>query len=180
MLKKYGLKITQLDMKNFKAEVEKVKYIYNKAWAPNWGFVPMTAEELDALAKDLKPIVEPSLVIFGEIEGKLVGFALVMLDYNYVFKQMNGKLFPFGFLKLSTQKKKIKWCRIITLGLIPEFQKRGLDSVFYWEIVNRAHNLGIDLGEASWILESNDMMNRGAAAMNGELYKKYRMYDINI
>ncbi|MGA7721679.1 MAG: hypothetical protein WCA84_10930 [Ignavibacteriaceae bacterium] len=178
--KRSGLKITQLDMKNFKAEVEKVKYIYNKAWAPNWGFVPMTAEELDALAKDLKPIVEPSLVIFGEIEGKLVGFALVMLDYNYVFKQMNGKLFPFGFLKLSTQKKKIKWCRIITLGLIPEFQKRGLDSVFYWEIVNRAHNLGIDLGEASWILESNDMMNRGAAAMNGELYKKYRMYDINI
>ena len=178
--KNTGLKITQLDMKNFKAEVEKVKYIYNKAWAPNWGFVPMTAEELDALAKDLKPIVEPSLVIFGEIEGKLVGFALVMLDYNYVFKQMNGKLFPFGFLKLSTQKKKIKWCRIITLGLIPEFQKRGLDSVFYWEIVNRAHNLGIDLGEASWILESNDMMNRGAAAMNGELYKKYRMYDINI
>jgi hypothetical protein len=81
---------------------------------------------------------------------------------------------------MFTQKKNIKWCRIITLGIIPEYQKRGLDSVFYWEIVNRAHNVGIDLGEASWILENNDMMNRGAAAMNGTLYKKYRLYEINI
>ncbi len=178
--KRYGLKISQIDMKKFNSEVEKVKYVYNKAWAPNWGFVPMTDEELDAMAKDLKPLAEPSLVLFGEIEGKLVGFALVLLDYNYIFKQLNGKLFPFGIIKLFTQKKNIKWCRIITLGIIPEYQKRGLDAVFYWEIVNRAHNLGIDLGEASWILENNDMMNRGAEAMKGELYKKYRIYEINV
>jgi hypothetical protein len=176
--KRAGLKVTQLDMKKFDSEVEKVKFIYNKAWAPNWGFVPMTDEELEGMAKDLKMLVEPSLVLFGEIEGKLVGFALVMLDYNYVFKKMNGKLFPFGIIKLFTEKKNIKWCRIITLGLIPEYQKRGLDAVFYWEIVNRAHKIGIDLGEASWILEDNAMMNRGAAdVMNGDVYKKYRIYD---
>jgi hypothetical protein len=81
---------------------------------------------------------------------------------------------------LFTQKKKITWSRVITLGIIPEYQKKGLDAVFYWEIVNRARDLGILLGEASWILEDNDMMNRGAVTMNGELYKKYRMYDISI
>ncbi|HKI77589.1 MAG TPA: hypothetical protein VKA26_03520 [Ignavibacteriaceae bacterium] len=175
-----GLKITQLDMKNFDKELEKVKLVYNKAWAPNWGFIPMTDAELDAMAKDLKPLVEPSLVLFGEINNQLVGFALVMLDYNYVFKKINGRLFPFGFLKLFTEKKKIKWSRIITLGIIPEFQKRGLDAVFYWEIVNRAHEIGIDLGEASWILEDNEMMNRGAEVMKGEIYKKYRVYEIGI
>ncbi|HKI79472.1 MAG TPA: hypothetical protein VKA26_13100, partial [Ignavibacteriaceae bacterium] len=178
--KRSGIKVTQLDMKNFDKELEKVKYVYNKAWAPNWGFIPMTDAELDAMAKDLKPIVEPSLVLFGEIKGELVGFALVMLDYNYIFKQMNGRLFPFGFLKLFTEKKKIKWSRIITLGLVPEFQKKGLDAVFYWEIVNRAHKIGIDLGEASWILEDNEMMNRGAEVMNGEIYKKYRVYEKDI
>ena len=177
---RYKLNISQLDMKKFDSELEKVKYIYNKAWAPNWGFVPLTDEEIDAMAKDLKQLVEPSLVLFGEIDNKLVGFALVMLDYNQVFKSMNGRLFPFGFLKMFTQKKKITWSRIIILGLIPEFQKKGLDAVFYWEIVNRAHALGIDLGEASWVLEDNDMMNRGAEAMNGEIYKKYRVYDYKI
>ena len=178
--KRSGIKITQLEMKNFTKDLEKVKYIYNKAWAPNWGFVPMTEEEIDVMAKDLKPLVEPSLLLFGEIENKLVGFALVMLDYNQIFKSMNGKLFPFGFIKLYTDKKKITWSRILTLGIIPEYQKRGLDAVFYWEIVNRAEKLGILLGEASWVLEDNDMMNRGAQTMNGEIYKKYRLYEISI
>jgi hypothetical protein len=178
--KRSGIIISQLDMKNFRKEIDKVKYVYNKAWAPNWGFVPLTEEELDAMAEDLKPLVEPSLVLFGEINGETVGFSLVMLDYNTVFKEMNGRLFPFNFIKLKTLKKNIRWARIITLGIIPEFQKRGLDSVFYWEIVNRAQKLGIYLGEASWILEDNEMMNRGAEVMNGELYKKYRMYEIKI
>jgi hypothetical protein len=178
--KRSGIKIYSMNMKEFNKELDKIKFVYNKAWAPNWGFVPFTEEEIDSMAKDLKPLVEPSLVLFGEIDNKLVGFALVMLDYNQIFKSMNGRLFPFGFLKLFTQKKKITWSRILTLGIIPEYQKRGLDAVFYWEIVNRAANIGILLGEASWILEDNEMMNRGAQVMNGEIYKKYRVYEISI
>lgn len=175
-----GLVISSLDMKNFKSELEKVKYVYNKTWEPNWGFVPLTNQEMDAMAKDMKPLVEPSLVLFGSIKDKVIGFALVMLDYNQIFKKLNGKLFPFGFLRLFTEKKKIKWVRIIILGVIPEFQKKGLDAVFYWEIVNRARNLGILLGEASWVLEDNDMMNRGAQVMNGEICKKYRIYEMPV
>lgn len=178
--KRYNLKISQLDMKNFQKDLEKFKYVYNKAWAPNWGFVPMTEEQIDAMAKDMKPLAEPSLVLFGEIDGELVGAAFVMLDYNFIFKQMNGRLLPFNFIKLFTQKKKIKWARILTLGIIPEFQKRGLDTVFYWEIVNRAANIGIRLGEASWVLEDNDMMNRGLELMNGERYKRYRIWEAEV
>ena len=178
--KRYDLKISQLDMKNFAKELDKFKYVYNKAWAPNWGFVPMTSEQIDAMAKDMKPLAEPSLVIFGEIDGKLIGAALVMLDYNFIFKQMNGRLFPFNFIKLFTQKKKIKWARILTLGIIPEYQKKGLDTIFYWEIVNRAAEIGIRLGEASWVLEDNDMMNRGLELMNANRYKTYRIWDYSV
>ncbi len=103
-----------------------------------------------------------------------------MLDYNQVFHHMNGKLFPFNFIKLFTQKKKITWARILTLGIIPEFQKKGLDGVFYWEIVHRAAELGIKLGEASWVLEDNEMMNRGLEVMNAERYKKYRIWEIEV
>lgn len=175
-----GIKISQIDMKNFKSELERVKYVYNKAWAPNWGFVPMTEEEIDTMAKELKPLVEPSLVLFGEIKGETVGFALVMPDYNFILKQMNGKLFPFGIFKLLTQKRKIKWARIIVLGIIPEYQRKGLDAVFYNEIIHRAFKIGITKGEASWILEDNEMMNRAAKDMKAELYKKYRVYELTI
>jgi hypothetical protein len=178
--KRYNLKISQLDMKNFQKDLEKFKYVYNKAWAPNWGFVPLTEEQIDAMAKDMKPLAEPSLVLFGEIDGNLVGAALVMLDYNFIFKSMNGRLLPFNFIKLFTQKKKIKWARILTLGIIPEYQKKGLDTIFYWEIVNRAAEIGIRLGEASWVLEDNDMMNRGLDLMNAERYKRYRIWETEL
>lgn len=177
---RYKMKVTQLDMKNFDKDLEKFKYVYNKAWAPNWGFVPMTEEQIDAMAKDLKPLAEPSLVLFGTIGDELIGAALVMLDYNLVFKNMNGRLFPFNFIKLFTQKKKIEWARILTLGVIPEFQKKGLDAVLYWEILERAHKIGIDTGEASWVLEDNDMMNRGLELMKAHRYKTYRIWEINV
>ena len=91
---------------------------------------------------------------------------------------MNGKLLPLNFIKLFTQKKKINWARILTLGIIPEYQKRGLDTVFYWEIVHRASKLGIHQGEASWVLEDNEMMNRGLELMNADRYKKYRIWEV--
>lgn len=172
--------IRSINMKDFNNELALVKFVYNKAWQQHWGFVPFTEAEIDAAAADLKPLVDPNLVLFAEAEGKTIGFALVMPDYNFIFKEMNGRLFPFNFLKLYTMRKSIPWARILILGLIPEYQKRGLDASLYVEIAKRAQARGILLGEASWILEDNVMMNRGAKAMNGEVYKKYRVYQIEI
>ncbi len=179
-LRRSNVSIRGMDMKNFNAELERVKYVYNKAWAPNWGFVPLTDEEIDYLAADLKPLVDPNLVLFMENEKETVGFALVLPDYNYIFKEMNGRLLPFNFIKLFTQRKNIPWARIIILGLIPEYQKKGLDASFYVEVVKRAAERGIFLGEASWILEDNNMMVRGAETMKGVRYKTYRIYQMTI
>lgn len=178
--KRYNVTVRPINMKDFKNELERVKYVYNKAWAPNWGFIPMTDEEIDLLAKDLKPIVEPSLVLFAEVGDETVGFSLVMPDYNELFIKMNGHLFPFGIFRLLTQKRKITWARILTLGIIPEYQKRGIDAILYDLIIENAHKIGIDKGEASWVLEDNLMMTRSAEMMRGELYKKYRIYQMPV
>jgi len=176
---RYNVKITSIDLKNFSSELNKVKYVYNKAWAPNWGFVPLTDAEINVIASDLKNVVEPSLVLFAEIDNKTVGFTLTIPDLNVIFKKMNGRMFPFGFLNFFTQKKKIDLCRIITLGIIPEYQKKGIDALLYWEIVNRAADIGIMYGEASWILEDNEMMNNAMINIGGEIYKKYRIYQLD-
>lgn len=178
--KRSGVTIRTLNLKKFNEELGLVKYVYNKAWEKNWGFVPLTNEEMDDLAANFKPLINPNVVLFMEKDGETIGFALCVPDYNQVFKKMNGKLFPFGFIKLLTQKKKINLLRIIILGVIPEYQKRGLDSLFYYEIAKRAKEQGITLGEASWILEDNIMMNKGAEMMGGELYRKYRIYEVKI
>jgi hypothetical protein len=177
-----NFKIRSANMKDFDNEVKRIKEVYNDAWSPNWGFVPFTEAEFDHIAKDLKMIVFPDLILIGELAGKPVGFSISLPDMNQIFKTIpNGKLFPTGIFKLLFNKKKINGVRIIILGIKKEHQRIGLDSVFYYETWYRSYvNHNIRLGEASWILEDNVMMNRSAELMNSELYKKYRVYDYNL
>lgn len=175
-----GVKIRNINMKDLKNEINILRKIYNEAWEKNYGFVPMTDKEIDEYAAGFKQIAEPSLIFFAEIDGKPVGTALSLLDYNYVFKQMNGRLFPFNFIKMFTQKKHITWARVMLLGILPKYRGKGLDAVLYYETVRAAQALGVEYGEASWILEDNAMMRRGMELIKGEIYKTYNVYEIEI
>ncbi len=175
-----GVKIRTINMKDLKNEINILRKIYNEAWEKNYGFVPMTDKEIDEYAAGFKQIAEPSLIFFAEIDGEPIGTALTLLDYNYIFKQMNGRLFPFNFLKLFTQKKNITWARVMLLGILPQYRGRGLDAVLYYETVKAAQAVGVEYGEASWILEDNDMMRRGMELIKGEIYKTYNVYEVAI
>jgi GNAT superfamily N-acetyltransferase len=176
-----SVRVRPLNMKNFVGEVDLVKEVYNNAWSSNWGFVPMTDEEFDYLAHDLKQIVDPDLAIFAEVSGRVVGFALALPDLNQVLKKVpSGRLFPFGLLKILLYRSKIDSLRLIITGVIKEYQRRGIDAVLYTEIFERGTLKGIHRAEASWILETNKMMNSGLEAMNAERTKTYRMYEMSI
>ena len=170
-----------IEPKNLKVEIENIKKIYNKAWENNWGFVPMTDPELDLMANELKLILDPSLapMIVNE-DGEVVAFALALRDINQITKSFQGNLFPFNFLKLIFNKSKIDWVRVLLLGILPDYRGKGLDAVMYYEIIKNAMNLGIKHAEASWILESNEGMNRGVQVVNGERYKTYGIFQKQI
>ncbi len=161
----------------FERDVQTLKEIYNAAWEKNWGFVKMTDEEFDFLANDLKQVADPSLVLIAEIAGRPVGFALSLPNINEcLIHNKNGGLLG-GIWHLLTKKKKIQAVRIMVLGVLPEYRNKGLDSVLYAETADAAHRIGCDMGEASWILESNEAMNKAATqVMQGTKYKTYRIY----
>ena len=168
------------DMKHFHDEVDKVKDVYNKAWAKNWGAVQMTDEEFDALAADLKPVIVPELVIFAEKEGKTIGFALALPDINVPLKyNKNGYILP-GLYHLFTKKKKIDLVRVIVLGVIPEYLNTGAGAALFFETAVNARKLGYKYGEASWILEDNERMVKSAEAMLGKITKRFRIYEMSI
>lgn len=175
-----SLTFRAINMKDFKNEVKRIKEVYNAAWQYNWGAVAMTDAEFDALADDLKAVVEPELVLIAEAKGKMVGFGLSLPDINVRLKgNRNGGLIG-GLLRLLVFKKKVDLCRIIVLGVLPEYQKSGAAGVLFYETAVRAKKLGYQYGEASWILEDNVMMNRAAEAMQGKRYKTYRIYQQEI
>ena len=172
-----GLTFRSIDMKHFQEEVDRIKVIYNKAWSKNWGAVPMTDAEFNALAVDLKPVVVPELIIMAESKGKPIGFALSLPDINVPLKFNKSGGLLSGLYHLYTKKKLIDLVRIIVLGVIPEQQKTGAAGVLFYETAVRAKKLGYRYGEASWVLEDNIMMNRAAEMMNGNRYKTYRIYE---
>jgi GNAT superfamily N-acetyltransferase len=175
-----SLTFRSINMKDFANEVKRIKVVYNAAWHYNWGAVAMTDEEFDALANDLKMVVEPDLVIIAESKGKMVGFGLSLPDINVRLKEnKNGGLLG-GIMRLMVFKKKINLVRIIVLGVLPEFQRSGAAGVLFYETAVRAKRLGYQYGEASWILEDNVMMNRAAETMQGKRYKTYRIYQKEI
>ena len=175
------IKVRTVNLKDFNREVEIIREIYNDAWSANWGFVPVTGAEFEHLAKDLKQLVDARVVMIAEqeVEGTMrpVGFFLAVPDINRALKKINGRLLPFGLIKLLWHSRKIDFIRIITMGIVREFQSMGLGAVFLDEIYRRAPAAGFPDGEMSWVLENNLMMNRAASLIGGRRTKTYRIYE---
>ncbi|HOP07716.1 MAG TPA: N-acetyltransferase [candidate division Zixibacteria bacterium] len=176
-----SVKLRSLDMKNFSEEVEKVRQVYNQAWQHNWGFVPLSEEEFDHIAADLKQVVDPDLVIIAEHEDKPVAFLMAVPDLNQALIHLKGRLFPIGIFKLLWHTKirnKVNGVRIITMGVIPEYQKRGIDSMMYIKCYDTGLGKGYQWGEMSWILETNELMRNAAEQLGAVLYKRYRIVEM--
>jgi GNAT superfamily N-acetyltransferase len=170
------INLRYVDLKHFNAEVDIIKEIYNKAWSRNWGFVPLTDQEFYFIAKSLKQIVEPELAMIAEVNNKPAGFSLSLPDYNVVAKAMNGRLFPFGIFKFLIAKRNIKFIRVFTLGVIPEYQYLGIGALLYYQTWKNGLKKGYQGAEMSWILEDNIQMNHAIKRIGGEIYKTYRIY----
>lgn len=179
--KREGITIRHIDVGDFHAEVERLFTLYNEAWQKNWGFVPLERDEFEEIAKALKPIVRKELLFLVEVQGRPVGFSVSLPNVNEIVPK-NGRLFPFGWLKLLIGLKRfdIKHARLFTLGVIPEYRKRGLETMMFVETALRARELGIKSGEIGWTLEDNWLINRSIEAMDGKLDRIYRLFGLTL
>ena len=175
---KYGVKVRPMRKRDFENEVRAFMEVYNSAWEHNWGFVPLTDAELESYAKELRPILDENWAWIAESEdGKVVGAALSIPDYNQVLAKLNGRLLPFGWAKALLARRKIDSVRVFALGVKRDWQHTGVAAKFYVEHFNSASRTPQTWGEMGWILETNTGMNRGMEAMNGRIVKRYRLYE---
>ena len=172
--------VRPLDKKKFRQEVELFRKIYNDAWETNWGHVPMTDAEIDHMAVQLKQIIDPGLVRIAEKDGEPIGVALGLPDVNQALKHANGKLFPFGLIKILWHSRKINRARIAVLGLLEGYRRSGVDVIMYHDLFEYGTSKGYSEGEFSWVLEDNAPMVRPLEKMGAEVYKTYRIYESDI
>ncbi len=180
LAEKKGIKVRPVSKKDFTADMMVFKDIYNSAWKENWGFIPIPDEELVYSAGRLKPLVVPELTLIAEKDGNPIGFLGLIPDFNFVLKQMGGKLNPVTILKALYYSKKITSLRLLLYGIKPEYRNRGVDALLFKEGFKGIMKGGYRKIEFSWVLENNISVIRIAEMFGAPLYKRYRIYEKNI
>ncbi|OJU93722.1 MAG: hypothetical protein BGO23_13940 [Solirubrobacterales bacterium 67-14] len=170
-LDEHGITIRNMRKSDLANEMERFHEVYNEAWGDNWGFVPITREEVEFHAKTLKLVIDESWAMIAETaDGETVGAALTLPDFNQVLAKMGGTIFLTG-------KRKINSVRILALGVKKAYQHTGVAAALYVKHIQNTDPDGVMKGEAGWILETNEPMNRALEGMGGQVSKKFRIYE---
>jgi len=177
---RYPVTIRPIELSRLKEETRTLMRLGNAATLNNWGFIPVAEDEADDLAESLRPIVDPDFVLLAEINGEAVGYLIALPDINRLFHGTQGRLTPRLLWRLAFQRKSIKDYRIWALGVVPEFQRRGLDTLFYRHLHERVMARGVERIEANYVLEDNMPMNNPIMKMGFRVCKRYRVYDKKI
>jgi len=173
---RYGVTVRQVDMSRYDEEVETFLELSNLSIIDNWGYSPVTDAEAEAMAKDLKQVIQPKGVLFAEDKhGKAIGFALALPDINQLLKGLNGRLLPFGWLKLLVGIPRLKSYRMFALGVIPEYHGRGIDSLIYRHLYESLFSPDIWM-EINYVLEDNYHMNNAIHKLMAKPLRRYRIY----
>jgi ribosomal protein S18 acetylase RimI-like enzyme len=178
--KRYNVRIRQLNMKRYDEEVKIVIELANSTIIDNWGFSPVTEAEVQAMARDMRPVLQPKGVLFAEdADGKPIGFAITLPDVNTLLKGLNGHLFPFGFLKLLTGIPRLRHYRMFALGVIPEYQGKAVDSLLYRAMCESLYSPDIWM-EINYVLEDNWPMVNAIKKLGCTPLRRYRVYEMKI
>ncbi len=175
----YRLHVRCLDMKHLEQDVRIIVTVSNQALAENWGYAPVTDDEADAIARDLKMIVDPNVVFIVEADGQPIGFSITLPDLNVVLKKLKGRLLPWGIFRLLYGIRRIRDYRIWALGIIPSFQRKGIDTLLYrktCEILKPKANSV----EVNYVLEDNFAMRHAVEKLGFAHTKTYRVYEMRI
>ena len=183
------IRVRKVNKKKFNEEAAIILSILNDAWSDNWGYVPFTESEIAFAGKKMKPIIFNDLVMVAEYDGEPVAFMMSWPDLNELQADLNGELFPFGFIKLLWRlnggfsgKPKTRTIRVPLMGVVKKLQSSRMASQLAFQMIEYIRreavaNYGGTRGELGWVLEDNQGMNSIAETIDSHINKTYRIYE---
>lgn len=178
------IRIRMVDKSKFDEEARIILNILNDAWSNNWGYVPLTEAEIAYAGKKLKPIIYNELVRIAEIDGEPVAFMITLPDINELTKDLNGELFPFGFIKLlwRLRNPRTRRSRVPLMGVAKKLQQSRMASMLAFMLIEYTRRdcvgkFGINIGEFGWILEDNKGMLSIAELPSAKVNHRYRIFE---
>jgi GNAT superfamily N-acetyltransferase len=170
--------IRKLRMEDWDEEIKTARFLFNTTLEHLPDHMPITEAEFHRHAEQFRLFLDPDLALFAEIEGKPVGFCVAFPDINQALIHLNGRLFPFGWLKLKYYIPRIEVVTFKLMGILREYRRRGLDALLYLEAVKAFYEKGYEWLDGSVTSEMNPAINMIAQRMGAERYKTYRIYQM--
>lgn len=177
LLKRNGFVFRTIDLKRLDSEVAKIKEIFNRAWAVNWGHYPFTDGQMEAIRSAIVHFIDTRICFMVETsEGQPVGVSITLPDINPFVKKMNGRILPVGWIYLLRSRHHSVGVRTFMMGVLPEYRNMGVDIAMVVETMKVGSSIGYKWAECSLIVENNRNMIRPVEKWGGVAYKTYRLF----
>jgi acetyltransferase (GNAT) family protein len=164
----------------FRNDWDAIATLYNRIWAHNWGFAPMSGQDFKQEMAGFGLIAAPEFFQVCYAGEEPIGLALALPDINSGARACNGKMLPFGWWKFFRAVKRTGRFRLMMLGIVPEHWKTGADVVLTYQMIQGLLARGRDDCEAGWILEDNYLMIRMLERLGGKTSKHYSIYGMSL
>ena len=174
---KQGIRIRHPSRKDYDAEFALIRKIYNESWAANWGFVPLTDEEMRDIQKNVKSFVDPDMVFYVYYEDEPAAVCVIFPDINPLLKRFNGRIGLVGLLKALLYRREIKGVRLLMFGVKEKYRQLGVPMLAFhhiYEVVREKKKY--QYLEMGWTLEDNEAVNALIEEAGGKRYKTYRLF----
>ncbi|MBT5186408.1 MAG: N-acetyltransferase [Kordiimonadaceae bacterium] len=172
-----------INMDKYEEELKLILDIFNDAWIDNWKFIPFTQAELDHTVKEMKLIIREDFTYIAEIDGVPQAMMVTLPNINEIIRDLDGKVFPFGFLKLLWRlkiKPSFKTVRVPLMGVRKEYQNSRLSGIMSFGLFEAcrksAAKVGCNEAELSWVLEENTRLSKLLETIGCVKYKTYRLF----
>jgi GNAT superfamily N-acetyltransferase len=172
--------IRKARFENWEEEMTSAHYLFNITLTHLRDYVPISEEQFHLMADQLRPFLDPDLVLFAETDSQPVGFCVAIPDINRVLIHLNGRLFPLGWLKLLWYTRRIDVVSFKLMGVLEEYRRRGIDALLYLETIKAVFAKGYEWLDGSLTSEENLAVNYLAERLGAEQYKHYRIYQMQV
>jgi GNAT superfamily N-acetyltransferase len=178
------IRMRKVDKSKFDSEARLILNLLNDAWSDNWGYVPLTESEIAYAGKKLKPIIYNELVWIAYYDNEPVAFMITLPDINELIRDLNGELFPFGWMKLlwRLRKPRTSRARVPLMGVAKKLHHTRLASQLAFMLIEFTRRevvskFGVKIGEFGWILEDNKGMLSIAELPGARVNHRYRIFE---
>ncbi len=162
---------------------DEVYELFNEAWEPNWGHVPLSRSQFKHLFKELRPLIRPELCNLVLDGDRLVAFSITVPDLNPLVKELNGRLSLWGRLKLlyAARFAPLRKTRAMVLGVHQPYQTRRLH---YAMVINTylylVRHTPCEVCDLSLIPENLISYLKALKSLGARPYKTFRVYGRDI